>query len=446
MIITRILLPLLLISVLFHACKQKAASNEKLEAFSRSQLHAWNNKLSDVIIKDIFSPPVSSRIYAYTNIAAYEALAPGNPGFVSMAGQLNGLSQPPRPDASKAYYYPVAGVIAFSTVSQKMVLTGREMESYEKTYLEQVRELGLEEEILQNSVEYGRKVGKHILEWMSRDGYAEVKAMPRYVLTHHFGGWEPTPPDYAQAIEPYWNKMRPFALDSASQFKIEDPTPYDTVSSCQFYKESMEVYSICKNIKGDTLDIALFWDDNPNTPLIVGHVMSYRQKLSPGGHWMAITANALKTKNASLMQSAEAFSLVSIALADGFINCWHEKFRLKTIRPETFINRYIDPEWVPTIQTPPFPEYPSGHSMVSGSASAVLTSILGDSFAFTDSSEAAFGLPVRKFESFYAASEEAAISRLYGGIHFMPAIMNGLKHGRDIGSFVVKKIRTRKAA
>jgi hypothetical protein len=429
---------------LFPACKKHEKNTETTDDYSRRQLFVWNKKLNDVIIKDIFTPPVSSRIYAYTNIAAYEALVPGNPDYVSLAGQLNGLKELPKPEINKKYYFPLASIIAFSTVSQKLVLSHAKIDAYEKEYLDEIRQSGLDHELLQNSLAYGREVGKHIIEWMKKDGYAQVKSMPRYILTNKLGDWQPTPPDYAQAVEPHWGKIRSFALDSSAKFKTALPTPFDTIPKCQFYKESMEVYNVSKSIKGETLDIARFWDDNPNTADIVGHVTYYKQKLSPGGHWLSITSHVVKDKNLTLMESAEAYTLVSIALADAFINCWAEKYRMKTIRPETYITQYIDPDWVPTIQTPPFPEYPSGHSVISGSASAILTNMFGDTFAFTDSSEVPFGFKARTFKSFYAASEEAAISRLYGGIHFMPAISNGVKHGREIGNYIAKNVKTRK--
>lgn len=428
------------------ACNKKETDVESLDRFSQQQLLVWNKKLSDVIVKDIFSPPVSSRIYAYANIAAYEALVPAYPDFVSLEGQLNSLNGIPKPDKDKKYYFPVASIVAFSTVTQKLILSHKEIDAFEKTYLDQIREKEIDEEVLKNSINYGKEVGKHIVDWMKKDGYAQVKAMPRYVLTNKFGGWLPTPPDYAQAVEPHWGKIRPFAIDSSTQFKIADPTPFDTTTTCQFYKECKEVYNISKPIKGDTLEIAMYWDDNPNTATVVGHVTFYKQKLSPGGHWLAITSDVIKTKNLSLMEGSEAFTLVSISLADAFINCWSEKYRLNTIRPETYITEYIDPTWVPTIQTPPFPEYPSGHSVISGSATAVLTSMFGDSFAFTDSSLVAYGRKPRKFSSFYEASEEAAISRLFGGIHFMPAITEGVKHGREIGTYISKNIKTRKTS
>jgi hypothetical protein len=144
------------------------------------------------------------------------------------------------------------------------------------------------------------------------------------------------------------------------------------------------------------------------------------------------------------VQSAEAYARVAVSLVDGFIVCWDEKYRSKLVRPETFINQYIDENWVPLLQTPPFPEYTSGHSVISSSAATVLTDLFGENFAFTDSTEIEFGLTARKFNSFEDASKEAAVSRMYGGIHYTPACDNGLVQGKALGTYIVEKIKTRK--
>jgi membrane-associated phospholipid phosphatase len=157
---------------------------------------------------------------------------------------------------------------------------------------------------------------------------------------------------------------------------------------------------------------------------------------------MGITKIACQKANAPMMQSAQAYALTALALADGFISCWDEKYRSNVIRPETVINRYIDDSWEPLLQTPPFPEYPSGHSVISTAASVVLTDLFGEGFSFVDSTEVRYGLPVRSFDSFQQAAEEAAISRLYGGIHYMPAITQGVEEGRSVGEWVVQNIKT----
>jgi hypothetical protein len=129
-----------------------------------------------------------------------------------------------------------------------------------------------------------------------------------------------------------------------------------------------------------------------------------------------------------------------MAIADAFISCWDEKYRSNLIRPETLINEHIDENWKPVLQTPPFPEYTSGHSVVSGAAATALTDIFGDNFTFDDDTETDYGLPVRSFESFNKAADEAAISRMYGGIHYRKAVAIGVKQGRDLGKFVLDNL------
>ncbi|MGK7397774.1 MAG: vanadium-dependent haloperoxidase [Candidatus Cyclobacteriaceae bacterium M3_2C_046] len=416
----------------------------QLDEFSRDQINVWNKHLTDVIIADIFTPPVASRIYAYTNIAAYEALVPEHPEFKSYQGQLAGMSNFPQAEQDKNYYFPVSSIIAFSRVGQHLVYNQEAVQEKENAYLEKIREIGIDGKILQNSIEYGEQIAQFVIDWAKKDGYIERQSLPRYTLLDDPGKWVPTPPDYMPGIEPHWSKIRPFVLDSANQFIPPPPTPFDSTENSAFYKECMDVYETVNQLNEDQVEIAKFWDCNPNISFTKGHVMFYHQQISPGGHWIMIASIASRQENLDLMQRAEMFSVTSIALADAFISCWDEKYRSSLIRPETYIYRYIDKDWKPILQTPAFPEYTSGHSVISAAAATALTNLLGDSFAFTDSSEVEYGLPAREYKSFREASQEAAISRLYGGIHYRPAIDNGVEQGNKVGNFVLNSISTRK--
>lgn len=268
--------------------------------------------------------------------------------------------------------------------------------------------------------------------------------MQRYiVVADDAGRWMPTPPDYAEGLEPNWNKLRPFVLTSAEEFVPVPPTPYDSTRGSLFWEEMIEVYEAVKDGDEEHAEIANFWDCNPLVSTHVGHFVTFAKKITPGGHWMDIASLAARQAELDAMRASEAYVLTAIALADGFISCWDEKYRSCLIRPETVINRHLDPSWKPILQTPPFPEYTSGHSVVSGAASVVLTELLGEDFAFVDTTEVRFGLPARSFDSFRAAADEAALSRLYGGIHYRPAIENGISQGRNVGRSVIERIRTR---
>jgi hypothetical protein len=435
-------LPVYILICIF-SCTPKH-DQDGLNAFSGSQLEKWNTYLSEIIIKDIFTPPVASRIYAYANIAAYEALAPGYAEYQSLAGQLNQFPEVPKPDSSKEYYFPVASIKAFATVCKKLTLVSQNTEAYEVQYVTRLRQIGIRPDILENSLAYGEQVGQHILAWAAKDNYRESRAMSRFTELRENDKWQPTPPDYMPAIEPHWNTIRPFVMDSAAQCKPQGPTPFDTLPASRFYQEAQQVYALGEEANPEKQLIARFWDDNPNVSYTKGHVTFFKQKLTPGGHWISIANYAIKDRKLNLMQAAETYVLVATALADGFISCWDAKYKYVHIRPETFIQKHIDPQWNPLIQTPPFPEFPSGHSVISAAAATALTHLFGERYAFSDSTQQVLGLPVRKFKSLYEASDEAGMSRIYGGIHFMPANKYGALQGRQVGQLVIKRLKTRK--
>ncbi|HXL55821.1 MAG TPA: vanadium-dependent haloperoxidase [Chitinophagaceae bacterium] len=424
---------------IFSGCKQEA-NPDMINKFCANQLPDWNNKLTQVIISDIFTPPVCSRIYAYTNIAAYEALRQGYKDYPSYAGKLNGLQTVPQPKEGTAYNYTIAGVIAFTTVAQKLVFNSDAIKNMENEFLEQLDSINVNEKLLNNSTAYGREVGNHIIAWAARDGYLERNSLPAYIVTKEEGRWQPTPPNYADAIETNWKMLRPLVLDSCSQFRPVPPTKYDTTKNSAFYKEAYQVYEAVKNPKEGDSETAWYWDDNPNTSVTDGHVTYFQQKNSPPGHWIHIACSVAQKEKYDVMKTTSLISKTAIALYDAFISCWDAKYTYNYIRPETFINKYIDKEWIPLIQTPAFPEYPSGHSVASSSAATVLTQMLGPNYIFTDSAEVPFGRPARTFNSFYQAADQACISRLMGGIHFLPAIENGKEEGRKLGNFIISKL------
>lgn len=437
---------LLLLSMLA-ACQPKEKTTDYQSVVANPEFyHRGIKQITDVIIHDIFSPPVASRIYAYANIAAYEALVPSSSENESLAGQLNGLKPLPQPEAGQEYCYPLASIEAMMAVGKALLFSEEEMEAFRQQLGTEMMQLGIPEQVVRRSSAYGNAVAQHILAWSAEDMYKETRSYPKYTIPDDPSKWRPTPPDYMDGIEPSWNKIRPFVMDSCAQFKPAPPTPYSLDKNSQFYKEVMEVYhALDVPNKEECTEIARFWDCNPYVSHHAGHVMFATKKITPGGHWMGITAVACKKANADFLKTSEAYTLTALALIDGFISCWDEKYRSQLVRPETVINENIDEDWRPLLQTPPFPEYTSGHSVISAAAAVALTSVFGDNFEFNDTVEEEFSLPARKFKSFIAASEEAAISRMYGGIHYRPAIENGVTQGRNVGNWVVKNVHFKKS-
>jgi hypothetical protein len=436
-----------LVGVLTLSCSSDEQYRQQIEEFKNPELFNTSmKKLSDIIVHDIFSPPVASRIYAYPSIAAYEALIHDYPDYVSLSGQLTDFAAPPKPEQGVEYSFPLASFHAFHVVGKALIFSEEKMETYQESFYEDFREMGMPQEIFDRSVAYGDQVAAHILGWADKDNYKQTRTFPKYTVMRDDYAWKPTPPDYMEGIEPHWNKIRPFLIDSATQFVPDPPTPFDMDKESIFYKELIEVYEVGVNLDDEQKEIASFWDCNPYVSHHRGHAMFATKKITPGGHWIGITAIASRQANLDLMKTVETYARVSIALSDAFIVCWDEKWRSILIRPETVINEYLDEDWVPFLQTPPFPEYTSGHSVISTAAAMTLTDLLGENFQFADTTEMEYGLPMREFDSFLGASQEAAVSRLYGGIHYMPAITNGVAQGKEVGAFIIENLDTQKPA
>lgn len=407
-------------------------------------LHRTLKQITDVIVHDIFSPPVASRIYAYSTVAAYEAIIHQDSSYTSLAGQLNGLTETPKPEPGLEYCFPISSMQAMFKVGRTLTFSEDKMDEYYAGLMKELEAVNIPDDVLKRSIEYGNKVADHILAWSSGDNYKQSRSFPKYSISNDASTWKPTPPAYMDAVEPHWNKIRVFAIDSAAQFAPPPPTPFSTEKGSDFYKDAYTVYETGVNLTEEQRNIASFWDCNPFVMNVKGHVMFATKKISPGGHWINITANACRKANADMAESADAYLRVSLSLMDGFISCWDEKYRSVLIRPETYINQYIDENWVPLLQTPPFPEYTSGHSVISNAAAQALTGVFGESFAFIDSTEVEFSLGIRSFTSFQHAADEATISRLYGGIHYLPACDIGKVQGAALGEFIRKKIITHK--
>ncbi len=407
--------------------------------------HNAVDKVIEVMVHDIFSPPVASRIFVYPNIAMYEIIAMQNPRYKSLSGQVSQLEPIPKPENPDKINYQLAALMAHIDLSKQLVFSEDLITSYQDS-LYSIWE-HKNPELFKNSKAYALQVSKHMTKWMHEDNYRQSRTMSKFNIdSNDLARWEPTPPSYMDGLEPHWNKMRTFVLDSASQFTPLPPPQFSMEEGSQFHNELLEVYDISNKItqEGDAseeMQMAQFWDCNPYVTVTRGHLMFATKKITPGAHWIGIAKIAAKKENMSFDDTVYAYTKTSIAIFESFVSCWDEKYRSNVVRPETLINKFINDNWKPILQTPPFPEYPSGHSVVSGAASIALNSIFGEDFQFDDDTEVRFGLPIRSFASFDHAADEAALSRIYGGIHYRSAIEEGMKQGRAVGSFVVNRLK-----
>ena len=427
-----------------YSCSETNNINYKEQLSDPELFQAAMQNLTDIVVYDIFSPPVASRVYLYPSVAAYEIMAYFNSdNFNSLRDQVKELQDIPIPE-NPNIDPNLAAIFSFNQVGKALIFSEKKMEIFETNFNNKLKDFGVPSRVINASKEYADKVSKSILDWASIDMYSQTRTFPKYSILEGDRFWKPTPPDYMDGIEPHWPKIRTMVLDSSNQFPPKDPIPFDLKKGSPFHKQLMEVYQVTKSLTEEQTNIAKFWDCNPYVSHHKGHAMFATKKITPGGHWIGITAVATRKAKSSFEDTINAYVNVSIALFDAFISCWDEKWKTLVVRPETLINQYYDEEWLPLLQTPPFPEYTSGHSVISRAAALTLTDLFGENFDFVDTTEVSYGLPSRSYKSFINASEEAAISRLYGGIHYMMAITEGVAQGQNVGDFIVKNIQTKK--
>ncbi|MFT3677846.1 MAG: vanadium-dependent haloperoxidase [Chitinophagaceae bacterium] len=435
----------LLALVLFTSCTGKGDNYKKL-ADNPIQFSEMVHELNTVVMGNNFSPIVASRNYMYASVAAYEVIAAGYPGqYYSLAGQIKDLKAVPAPDSTAGVNFNFASLLAFCQVGEAVTFPAGSMKNYVDSLKQLMRDEGMPAKELEATSAYASQVAEHIIKWSKGDNYAQTRSAPKYTVIDTPGRWVPTPPAYTSAMEPHWMEIRTVALDSADQFTPPPPLPFnikDTNSA--YYKEVIAIKNAVDNLTDEQKHIANFWDDNPFKLNVSGHVMFGTKKFSPSGHWMAIVGIAAKKAGYDYAGTVFAYAITAIAQFDAFIHCWDEKFRHNTVRPETVINKYIDPEWQPLLQTPPFPEYTCGHFTVSAANAEALTSVFGDNFAYTDTSELEFGIPSRSYTSFRQAAEENNWARFYGGIHYHSSCIVSTEYGRKVGDFIVQKLKFRK--
>lgn len=394
-------------------------------------IHDWYRLMLELVRHTpTMSPPVSSRAMAYIGVVTWEALAA--PGTRSLAGQLNGLSAtPPRPAGlDDAAVLHGALAFAFADCFANTGPTGQRALRAMTARVGDAIAAHLAPDIAAASIAQGETVARHVLAWAATDGGAVIENMGfpyEFTKSDDPARWVPTTILVRQQqapLLPQWGENRPLAMKGACG--LPPPPAYSEEPGSAFYTEALEVYEAVKNLTPDQRLIARFWSDDPML------------SPTPPGHWISIAMGCLQVEDAPADRRAEVLARLGIAVSDAFIACWQAKYLYDLVRPVTYIRKVIDKTWEPLLITPPFPEYPSGHSSQSGAAADVLTALYGPDQAFTDTTHAADGLPGRDFPNFWAAAEEAGISRLYGGIHFRAAIEQGLEQGRCVAAHVTR--------
>lgn len=446
----------------------------------------WTRSSLAFVRSERLGPPIASRISAYASLALFEGYAADErSGLQSLAGQLNGLAELPRVPEGAA----VDGAIVAAT-AERIVLdslfrdgfasTRTTIDSLAAAQVDARVAAGVREVERVRSVEHGTALGAALLAWAAADNFyssrsltwpppalreqwANTATLDQYVPQTLSGQSDfvstqnpnvrldaesasekavfanrpkaagaTTLPSFnpVRPTEPYWGTLRTFVIKDGDECAAPPPPVYSEQPGSAFYAMGKQFYDSVKVLSAEQRRIALFWADNP---VATG---------TPGFHWISLVNQMIAKRDLSAPEAAELFALTSLAIADAFIGCWKEKYRSMVVRPVTYVQRVFDKDYRTVIPTPPFPEYTSGHSVQSAAAVQVLIAQLGDTIAFVDSSQVDVGQPPRPFASFTAALEEVAWSRVFAGVHYLPAVLDGKVQGSCIGDRV-RALRTR---
>jgi len=436
-----VLLSSSLIILLYQGCNNNPVvtntnTNPSPQASTQDAKYAvqWMDLLYNAVSNQDVNPPKASRIYSYCSIAMYESVKNGMPNYASLSGQLNGMPTMPGISTTAIYDWPsvIAGsmpIMIRALMDTIINITDQSITSMANTQIAERRK-ATSDSIVNRSLAYGQSIANQILTWVQTDNYIQTRTMVYNVppRSQNPAFWAPTDPVHLHPLEPFWGLIRTFALPNAHYCDVPMNKPFDTTAGSPFYNDALEVLNTVANLSLEQQNIALYWQDKLRTG-------------TPAGHWVSIMNQVAGIKNLKLDETVAMYALTCIAMADAFISCWEIKYVYNLLRPYTFIRQYIGPSnWQSFLPIPPFPEYTSGHSTQSAAAAEVLTNLFGTNFSFTDTTLVQLGYTPRTFNSFYAARDEAAISRLYGGIHYRQAIENGKTEGALVGQTVISRV------
>ena len=418
-----------------------ATSTKPTKAYSASVATEWFQLALQLIQQTPgFSPPVAARALGYMGLTLYESVVPGMPDRISLAGQLNELASLPQTQPDEPLHWPTVANASLATMTRMMFSNASAENKARIDLLERSLPLkysqdfdpsAVSAEITNRSETYGKLMAMALMTWARTDGGHEAwgplrRNQQNYVPPSGDGMWSATPPAFAAPLLPRWGEVRPFVLKTASECPAPSPPAYSEVPGSAFYKEAAEVHRLSLQITQEQRQYALYWADDPGkTP-------------TPAGHWAFIANDLLRLNKADLATAAQTLAKLNMAMADAFVAAWHTKYTLNLLRPVTYIQLGIDSNWVPTLMhTPPFPDYPSGHSVQSSAAAAVMNAAFGASTRFVDNTHNDRGWGPRTFATFAVAADEAALSRLYAGIHFRAAVAGGLVQGRCVAEKIL---------
>ncbi len=379
---------------------------------------AWNEATLQSIKAEKTPPPIAARQLAILHIAMFDA--------------VNSIARRYKPFEVDKTALEGTSLHAAAAGAAQQVLTYFYPERARKFDALYENSVPTDSESVRRGLALGRYVAKEILKWRSEDGSDQEV---RYVPGDKPGQWRPTPPTFTKALVPHWPNVTCFALRRGFQFRSDGPPKMTDKAYTEAFAEVKRLGRKTDSDRTrDQTEIAHFWEDGSGT-------------VTPPGHWNHIAQDISRQQRLSLIENARLFALLNVAFADAGIACWDCKYHFSLWRPVYAIREAdrdgnsdttADRDWEPLLITPPFPSYTSGHSSFSGAGARILAGVIGsDTFRFESTSD---GLPgvTRRFTSFWAAAQEAGMSRIYGGIHWQFDNTDGLRCGKLVAEHVLK--------
>lgn len=386
-----------------------------------------------------YSPPVAARTFAYLAVGRYESNVELSPELLSLSGQLAGWERKTWKSEDENLSFPLIinevnhALIRFFYVN----MSPRSSEKVKSLYLnwkftsqKKVRQKNLEK-----SLEYARKLAQEIINWSKTDGADNCwnKNFPTEFEEKMCPGcWKKTQPAFESALQPFWGNNRAFLRSNTSLCKDLTPLPFSTDSSSAFYQENQKLVDLYKTLSTEQKNTAKYWDDSPG---VSG---------TPVGHLFSIALSVAQEQKRTLFDEHQLHVLLGVAVNDAVIESWRLKYEFSTIRPISYIQQYIDPKFNTVIPTPPFPEFPSGHSFQAGAGAEVFSFIFSEALSITDKTNAErtdIQGAARFYQNVNLMAQEMSMSRFYGGIHYDYTLKESLIYGRKIGLNTVQQIR-----
>jgi hypothetical protein len=416
---------------------EKSLPAKKYDFKTSDLLVKWHLLLFDLIEQtNGYTPNVAARSLAYINLAAYESIVPAFPLNKSLSGQIDGYNIPKEYEMdSSGFSAPIALNNAVYYMIDQLFQPAPYIWMEKATALKDSINANLKTNDFefQKSKNFGISMAELIFKFASKDG-GHQSYLRSYDLNYKLAKCDScfeinrvADLENTGPLHPNWGKNRTFSSSNQNDFGISPTVKFSKYPDSEFYKQALEVYNESKTVLPNTKkhQIANFWDD------------AATYTYTAPGHSLSILSQYYREKPDSLLIAAENYCLLGMAVNDAMISCWKLKYKNNLIRPIAYIKKYIDSKWEATLLTPPFPEFPSGHSAQSAAMAKVLSQRIGANVGFTDYSKYWVGEP-KKFSSFWEAANETSISRLYGGIHFKDALVQGQELGKLIGDNILK--------